>query len=283
MPWRRAKLLVALDAASVTGAVVSWSSGGPSIGELARVSLVPGALAPSPTEPNLARLEEVREALGSLRRSLGVNGRPATLVLPEGVARIAILEVPAGLAVREYARFRLGQGLPFPPGDAVVDALPLEGRRFLCGAVRRDLVEGYETAARTAGFNVDQVNLAPLAAVSGLRTQVTPNGGGVGVLLGDVAVSLAVFDGGSLALFRTRRRDSGAEEGEWLRQEILRTSALAGVAGGVTRIAVAGSDATTMARRLAELGCPAELAWPGAGRSPGAEGADLSWLGAALP
>jgi hypothetical protein len=283
MPWRRAKLLVALDAASVTGAVVSWGSGGPSIGGLARVSLVPGALAPSPVETNLARLDEVREALGSVGRSLGVNGRPATLVLPEGVARTALLDVPAGLPVREYARFRLGQGLPFSPGDAVVDALPLAGRRFLCGAVRRDLVEGYETAARTAGFNVDQVNLAPLAAVSGLRPQLTAAGGGIGVILGDVAVSLAVFDRESLALFRTRRRDPGDEEGEWLLKEIRRTSALAGVAGDPPRIVVAGSGAAVVARRLAEIGCPAELAWPGTGRRPGAEGAELSWLGAALP
>lgn len=282
MPWRRAKLLVALDAASVTGAVVSWGSGGPRIGGLAHVSLVPGALAPSPLEPNLPRLDEVREALASVRRSLEVNGRPAILVLPEGVARMAVLEVPSGLPVREYARFRLGQGLPYPPGDAVVDALPLAGRRFLCGAVRRDVVEGYETAARSAGFNLDQVNLAALAAVSGLRTQITPSGGGIAVILGDVAVSLAVFVEGTLTLFRTRRRDPGAEEGAWLRQEIERTAALAGVVGDAPRIAVAGSGATVLTRKLADLGCVAELAWARTARSLPAEGAELCWLGAAL-
>ena len=273
---------MALDAASVTGAVVSWSSGGPRVEALARVLLVPGALAPSPMEPNLPRLDEVREALASVRRSLGVNGRPATLILPEGVARIALLEIPSGLPIREYARFRLGQGLPYPSGEAVVDALPIAGRRFLCGAVRRDVVEGYETAARTSGFNLDQVNLASLAAVSGLRTQITPGGAGIAVILGDVAVSLAVFDGGSLALFRTRRRDPGSEEGAWLRQEMLRTSALAGVSGDVPKIAVVGSGAAGLTRQLAELGCPVELAWPPSRRSLQAEAAELAWLGAAL-
>ena len=273
---------MALDAASATGALVSWSAGGPSVGGLARASLVAGALAPSPAEPNVPRKDEVEEALASVRRSLGVNGRAATLILPEGVARIALLEVPAGLPAREYARFRLAQALPYPAAEAIVDALPLAGRRFLCGAVRRGVVEAYEDAARGAGFHVDQVTLASMAAVTGLRTRVGPGGAGGAVILGDVAMSLAVFRGGGLALFRSRRRDPGDDEGAWIRREIVRTSALAGAGEGEIRVAVAGSGAGALLRQLAQLGCPAEPAWPRAGRSLPVESAELSWLGAAL-
>jgi len=271
MPWRRAKLLVALDAASVTGAVVSCRSEGLRVGDLARVSLAPGAVAAAPVESNLPRLDEVREALASVRRSLGANGRRATLILPDGIARLALLAPPPGVVIGDYARFRLGQGLPYPAAEAVVDSLPLGEHRFLCAAVRRGVVESYENAVRGAGFNLDRVDLAPLAAVGGLLRQRTPGERGTGlvVTLGDVALSIATFQEGALSLFRNRRRDPGASEAAWLQAELARTLGVADGAGDVP-IEVLGPDAPAVAEGLLVLGSVARAS------------AEPSWLGAAL-
>lgn len=281
MSWFRSKLLVALDASSVTGAVVSWGLGGPRVGALSRVPLEAGAVVPSALEPNVARAEPVRGALASVREALGTNGRRVVLVLPEGVGRTLLVDAPPRVRVQEYARFRLSQALPYPASEAIVDALPVGGRRHLCAAVRRGLVEGYETAVGSAGFFLDRVDLVPLAAVAGLHRQAAAGDSGVAVILGDVALSLAGFRGGRLEVFRTRRRDSGPDETERLRDEILRTAALAGAAAP-GRIAIAGSGARSIVGRLRELGCLAEPAWRAEADGLAVEAAELAWLGAAL-
>jgi Tfp pilus assembly PilM family ATPase len=286
MSWRRAKLLVALDAASVTGALVSWGAGGPSVEGLSRAALSPGALAPSPLDENVSRLDEVREALASVRHSLGTNGRRATLVLPDGVARTALIEASPGVPIGEYARFRLGQGLPYPVGEATVDALDVGGRRFLCGAVRKSVVEAYEGAVTIAGFSLDRVHLTPFAAVAGLQRagalhEAAATDVVLAVILSDAAVSFAAFRRGTLVALRSRRREPGSHEADWLRQELARTFALAG-GEGEPRIAVLGSGTPGVARELVDLGCRAEPAWHGTGRSRPVETAELAWLGAAL-
>ena len=281
MPWFRSKLLVALDASSATGAVVSWGLGGPRVGALSRVQLEAGAVVPSAVEPNIARPESVREALASVREALGTNGRRVVLVLPEGVSRTLLVDAPPRVRVQEYARFRVSQALPYPASEAIVDALPLGGRRHLCAAVRRGLVEGYEAALGSVGFTLDRVDLAPLAAVAGLHRQAATGDSGVALILGDVAVSLAGFRGGRLDVFRTRRRDAGPDEAERLREEILRTAALMG-ADAPRRIAIAGSGTVSIVERLRDLGCMAEPAWRAEAHGLPVEAAELAWLGAAL-
>jgi hypothetical protein len=284
MPWRRAKFLVALDAASVTGALVSWGAGGLSVEDLSRAALSPGALAPSPVDENVSRPEEVREAVAAVRHSLGTNGRRATLVLPDGVARTALLEASPGVPIREYARFRLGAGLSYPAGEATVDALDVGGRRFLCGAVRKSVVETYERVVTGAGLELDRVDITPLAAVAGLQHSLPEAGGAevvLAVILCDAAVSFAAFRGGRLAALRGRRREPGAWEADWLRGELARTLALIG-GEGEPGIAVLGPGAPGIARDLIALGCPAESAWPVAGGPRKADAAEIAWLGAAL-
>jgi hypothetical protein len=284
MPWRRAKLLVALDAASVTGALVTWGTGGLSVEDLSRVALSPGALAPSPLDENVSRPEEVREALAAVRQALGTNGRRATLVLPDGVARTALVEASRGVPIREYARFRLGPGLPYPAGEATVDALDVGGRRFLCGAVRKSVVEAYERAVSSAGINLDRVDLTPLAAVAGLQralegTAVTEVF--LAVILSDAAVSFAAFRRGQLAALRSRRREPGPSEADWLREELARTSALVG-GEGEPGVAVLGRGTDDVTRELAARGCRAEPAWPAATGSRRADASEIAWAGAAL-
>jgi hypothetical protein len=275
--WFPSLRLVAFDAASVAGAQLVRGLRGPRLRSLEIVPLAPGALLVSAFTPNLARPAEVSAALARLREALG-PGR-VTLVLPDGLARVLLLEAPKGADPHEYARFRLGPALPYPVGEAAVDLLPLDGRRMLAAAVRRDVVAGYEAAAAAAGLQTDRVDLAPLAALSGLLRLPRPVRT-VEIVLGDAALSLAAFDRGRLSAFRTRRRDPGPGEAERVCGEAARTASF-GV-GDPPCLRITGVGARSFRDDLAGVGQAVELAavLPGPGSLP--EAAELPWLGAAL-
>src|SRR5262249_5892022 len=147
----RSPVYVGFDAATLSAAVLSRGFGRRRrLRAFEAVPLSPGVLEPSAVSPNVLRPADLREALSRLRARLGrVGGAP--LVLPEGPARLLRLGVD-GDDVRDYARFRLAAGLPYPLEEAVVDVLRVGGGRALAAAVRRSVVEEYEAAAAGAGF-----------------------------------------------------------------------------------------------------------------------------------
>ena len=242
--------------------------------------LDPGVLRPSPHEVNVAEPDAVAGALASLRRELG-GGEGAVLVMPEGAARVLLLEPPRGVDIREYARFRMVQGLPYPPSEAVMDTLAVARGLYLCGAVRRSVARGYEEVAESSGLRAERLDAAPLVAVNGLRRRAGPGEAGIALLLGDSAVSFAAFDRGRLAVFRTRLRQPGPDEASWLRDELTRTAAILGGAP-LSRVAVVGSGAAVTARSLRALGLDADPVVGGLGGEDRTEAAELDWLGAAL-
>jgi hypothetical protein len=274
------RVLVALDAGSVAGAVVSSVLGRTRSGDWARVGLPSGSLEPSHADVNLVAPEAVKAALRAVRERLGARARPAIVVLPEGVARVGVADVPKGVSVREFARYRLAPSLSYPAREAIVDAVALGGGRYLFGAVRQGVAQAYEEAVEAVGFQVERVDAAPLVAIAGLRRLVGAREAGVALLLGDVALSIAGFARGRLAAFRTRLRAPGSGEVEWLLEEVARTAGLAGSAAP-GRVVVVGSEARRIAVSLAALGCDASAALLGEGQET-SEGADLAWLGAAL-
>ncbi len=280
MPLLGAQFVVALEPSSVAGAAVARGLGSPRIRSLARVPLAPGALVVSPFEPNVLRPDEVREALVRVAAAVGMDGGHACVVLPDGVARLALLEVPADAVPERYARFKFSGALSYPVEEAVVDVLPLGGSRVLAAAVRRSVVEGYEQAVRAAGVAQDRVDLAPLAALAALaRGGADP---GVDVILGETAVSLAARFDGAVRAFRNRRRDPSPDEPERLRLEAARTATLAGDGIKPPRMRVLGPGAAALVRRWREEGREAELGWRVAVPEHSPEPAELAWLGAAL-
>ncbi len=266
----RSAVYVGFDAASLSGVVLARGFGRRRLRSFVRVPLAPDAIAPSAVSPNILRPEEVREALRRLRQQLGRAGSAATLVLPDGTARLALLEVE-GDNLRDYARFRLGPGLPYPLGEAVVDVLPAGPGRALAAAVRRSIVEEYEEVATTAGFTRERVDLAPFVGLAGmLRRDRAPE---VHALLGEAALSLAAFDARGIAVVRQRRRDPAAGEGERLFAEAARTARLLGD-GDDFRLTLCGAGAGELGRELVAAGLPAEIRGPA---EPAGAG-EAAWL-----
>ena len=274
----RTRVLMAIDATGVSGAAVSGGAGAPRIRSFARAPLAEGALVPGPSSPNVVRAAEVQQAMAEVARALEGGQGPVALILPDGVARTVLLEVPAGVDAREFARYRITPGLPYAPEEALVDVLPMGGGRVLAAAVRRSVIEGYEKAAGT--LDIERLDLSPLAAVSAMAGEARGTAASVDVILGDRALSLAAWHGGVLRVFRSRLRDGGASEPRWLLREVDRTAAQAGN-GGPPRIRVVGPGATVLLRALAENGRVSEPGWRVEGALP-VEAAELAWLGAAL-
>jgi hypothetical protein len=277
----RSRYVVAFDASGVAGAALARGLGAPRVRSLAHVALTPGALWPSPFEANLRRPEEVKEALREVARALALGDAGVCLVLPDGVARLCDLDVPADTSAAAFARYRMAPALPYPAEEAVIDVLPLGRGRVLAAAVRRRVLEGYEAAAAEAGLAQDRVDVAPLGALAALARREPPGALTVDLVLGDAAVSLAARVGGTVAAFRNRRRDRSAGEGRRLRAEVERTAALAGGAAA-GNIRVLGAGALALVQELQAAGAPAEAGWRVQGEGLAAGGAELAWLGSGM-
>jgi hypothetical protein len=276
----RPRLFVALDAGSVSGGAGARSGGGVRLASPARVPLGAGALAPSPFAPNVARPGEVADALRELARALRIGPDPVCLLLPDGIARLALLDVPADVTPQQYARFRIVPGLPYPPEEAVIDVLPLGPGRVVVAVVRRSVIEGYEAVAEQAGLVQDRLDLTPLAALSGLLRQPGDAAGlTVDVVLGDAAFCLAAHQDGVLRALRNRRRDPGPDEPRRLAEEVQRTSVLAGDGAG-PHVRVVGAGAGELLASWRANGGTAEPGWRSESAEDGSEPSELAWFGA---
>src|SRR5688500_3404652 len=120
--------MLAFDASGVSCALLGWTFGGMRIRGFARAALSPGALVPSALEGNVVRPPEVRDAVARVAAELSIGRAPVVVVAPQGVARLLLLDVPAGVEPAEFARFRFGD-LPYPAAQAVVDVFPVRGGR----------------------------------------------------------------------------------------------------------------------------------------------------------
>ena len=202
------RLYLGFDASAVTAAALGEGLGGRRVARAS--SGCPSSRARSPRRPRGRTCCGGTRCGGRPPRGRGAGGGRATLVLPDGVARVALVDLPEGA---DAARLR-----PLPSGPLA--ALPGGGgdrrraaRRAAAGwsgaAVRRATVAEYEQAAvGGAGSRSSSVHLAPLVALAGLMRSGARDA--VHAVLGDVAMCLAAFRGGvpvaSATVVATARR-----------------------------------------------------------------------------
>ena len=242
MPWFRPRTILAFDASAVRGAVVGRGLVGARLRSEAQAALPQGSLVPSAFILNVVEIPEVRSALARVLSGLEGKRGPATLVLPDGLARTALIDVPPGTPPAEFVRFRLGPSLPYSPVEAIFGHQRIDRQRVLGAAVRRDIVAGYEELARSAGLEVAGVELAPLAGLSILIRAARTLDLAVGILVSDTVLSIGIFRRGQLLSFRPRRRASGDTELQRLHEDVLRSVTACGFSGR-PRVFLAGPGA----------------------------------------
>lgn len=154
------------------GVVRTRREGGSSVlAAAAAVELPPDVLSPSLTQPNLGDPERFRSALRSAVERAGVlGGAPVALVLPDPVARVALVaaaELPPGRAteVEEMVRFRLRKSLPFDIREARVAHVRSSRPQdpVITVAAMGSVVDAYEEACRALGLEPGLVEVSALA------------------------------------------------------------------------------------------------------------------------
>ncbi|HEX4154820.1 MAG TPA: hypothetical protein VHY48_04335 [Acidobacteriaceae bacterium] len=164
--------------------------------DVARVMLAEGAVMPGLKPGNLVDRVAVIAATRSALESIGVRpnsrGAELTLVIPDGAARVLLLDfdaLPGKLSeALPIVRFRLKKLVPFEADDAMVSYQVMSQTRgavrVLAVAIPREVLGEYETAVREAGYEPGAVlpsTLAALPAVSGSDAVLIANAAHTGI------------------------------------------------------------------------------------------------------
>ncbi len=265
----RTALYLGLDALSVSAAAVSRGLAGARLVAFHRVPLAPGALAVSASARNVVRPDDVSDAVARALAGVGAPAGPAIVVIPDGVARLALVPLPPDADARELVRFRLASSLPWDPAETVVEALPAGRGRVVGAVLRRATVVEHEQAAAAAGLARDRVHLAALLALEPLLRSSAPEA--VHVLASDAAVTFAAVRGGALVALHSRRRDTSPGEAGRLVAEADRVAARLDPPVRLA-VAFAGADADALRREAASGAVPV---LPG---RAAAHGVEPAWL-----
>lgn len=224
MAFRGAASFVAVDRDGVSAGAIRSGVAGSRLKSLAFTPLAPGVVDPRPFEANVSAPDVLSRVVATAVSSAGLEGAEATLVLSDAVARTALLQPPRDVKTDAYARYRMSQGLPYPPSEAVIGTFPLSAGAVVAAAIRRSVVSEYESVLAAARVAIASVEMATFVALPGLRDTPAGEGSHVDIVLGDAAVTFLGSDATGVRAFRTRRR-SGDPDTDWLCAEVERTTA----------------------------------------------------------
>lgn len=177
-----------------------------------QVGLPPGAV----VEGEVHDRDAVAAAIKRLWQHGGFSGRKVVVGLASQRTMVRQVEMPPmpDAEVRSALQLKIGEFLPIPVDQAVVDFAPLPGqegtgggRRVLLVAAQRDVVADELAAVEAAGLRVQAVDSSSLALLRAVAP-VGPGGGGGGGLeaiigIGAELVTVAVRDNGAPRFVRT--------------------------------------------------------------------------------
>ena len=169
--------------------------------------LPPGALEPGIAEKNLRSPEVVAAAIRTAIEQVSLRTRSVTVVLPDTVVRVFVLDFDSFPTRPDEAipvlRFRLRKMVPFDVEHAGLSyQVLLENKnecKVLAAVVPGPVLQEYEAAVRQAGYEPGAVlptSLAALAAIESEEPVLTAN-------LGEVALTTCITHGNDLLLYRT--------------------------------------------------------------------------------
>ena len=169
-------------------------------------TLPEGALAPGITGNNLQRSGPVRDAIAQALADINPHGQELTLVLPDSVIRVMLLDFDTLPEKQQDAaplvRFRLKKLLPFDSDSAAVSyqiqrsSTPIQ---VLAAVTQASVLQEYEALVGEAGFNAGVVLPSVLAALG----RVDGNVPTLVVKAESGTMAVAIVDQGEVRLVRT--------------------------------------------------------------------------------
>lgn len=182
-------------------------------------ALPAGAVRPAPMADNVADHAAVQQALQQVVGAVGEGERGCVLLVPDLLARVALLDFDQWPSRSEEAdgllRWRLKKDLPFDVNQAALSYQVQPGRsaanEVLAVACLRSLVHQYESCAEALGLQPGWVTPSTLAALGCL------DGAGEGARLlvkrDQGSLSLAILHGNNVRLFRCLPLGAGSDLG----------------------------------------------------------------------
>jgi type IV pilus assembly protein PilM len=166
-----------------------------------------GSLAPGIGEPNLRAPEAVANAIRSALGQVSPRSRAVTLIVPDTVVRVFVLDFDSlpGKAAEAYPvlRFRLRKMVPFDVEHAGLSYQVLAESKVECkvlaAVIPGPILAEYEAAVRAAGYEPGAVlpsSLAALEAIDSLEAVLGAN-------LSGLALTTSITNGHDLLLYRT--------------------------------------------------------------------------------
>ncbi len=179
-------------------------------------SLPAGAVVPGIDEPNLRAPELITEAIRSALDQVSPRARAITLVLPDTLVRVFVLDFDSLPAKAEEAvpvvRFRLRKMVPFDVEHAGVSYQTLSQNKAECKVLTAvmpgPILAEYEAAVRAAGYEPGAVLPSSLAAL-----EITDQMEAVlAVNLSGQGMTTLIATGQDLLLYRILELPSGMAE-----------------------------------------------------------------------
>jgi type IV pilus assembly protein PilM len=199
-------LELAADRISVVS--VERGSGGVVVSGHAVERLPPGVLTPVLNGRNVHDANAASDALRRAVERAGVRGSRAALVLPDAVARVAIISfetVPASTAdLEQLIRWQVRKSVPFAIETAQVSWERGSGNEFLVLVARRDVIEEYEAVCARAGLHAGIVDLATFNLINAVLASGVPDGDWMLVHATPGDASIAIVRESDLVFFRNK-------------------------------------------------------------------------------
>ena len=166
-----------------------------------------GLLMPGIGEPNVRDQQAVASALRSALDQVSPRTKSVTLVIPDSVVRVFVLDFDSlpGKSAEAYPvlRFRLRKMVPFDVEHAGLSYQILTESKtevkVLAAVIPAPILAEYEAAVRAAGYEPGAVlpsGLAALATIDSLEAVLVAN-------LNDHGLTTAITNGNDLLLYRT--------------------------------------------------------------------------------
>ncbi len=173
--------------------------------------------------------DAVTEAIRRVIGRLGTRVRRVALVVPDPVARVALVQLEQVPTRRDdlvkLIEWQVRKGVPFPADEARVSFIPASaqggGQEFLASVARASVIAALEGVCQAAGLQVGLVDLASIAAINLRLAGRAHEGDWLLVHVRPETSAVAVLRGDRVLFFRSRQDDDGVDVVDFVHQAVM--------------------------------------------------------------